>query len=347
MLLPCAGIATIALFVGWLLGGPIARSVDQIDQAGQAFCEGNLEARASGGRGYEAAKLAQAFNETVSTLGEENQALTLQLASSTDAQVLLESQLSQQAEALSCSHRELENFVSVAVHDLKAPLRSILSFGEMLIEKDSGLSAKRSGDYLRRIIAAADRIQMLLVDLREYSLVTSSNAELTDVDLNQVFSQVCNQMHSEIEDLAATVTADPLPTIVASPALARLLFSHLIGNALKYAQDEIAPVISVSSDITAEGFRLIFSDNGMGFEAKYAERIFEPFQRLHHQSAYPGTGIGLALCRKVAQSYGGQIFAAPGDGYGAQFVVELDSNMLSVDASGALADNQVAQSCAA
>jgi PAS domain S-box-containing protein len=246
---------------------------------------------------------------------------------STDITVLKNTQLrlEQSLRKLEQSNRELESFASVASHDLQEPLRKIQSFSDRLKSSTESTLSPEVRDYLERMQNAATRMRRLIDDLLAFSRVSSKAKPFAPVDLSQVAREVVGDLEVSIEQTGAKVTLGALPTLKADPTQMRQLLQNLLGNALKFRQDRVAPVISVEGtvDTAARRCELRVQDNGVGFDEKYLDRLFNLFQRLHGQGKYAGTGIGLAICRKIVERHGGAITARSAPGQGATFVITL------------------------
>jgi PAS domain S-box-containing protein len=239
------------------------------------------------------------------------------------------------SDELERSNRELQDFATIASHDLQEPLRKIRAFGDRLSEHSADALDEEAADYLRRMTNAAGRMQTLINDLLEYSQVTLRPEPAQPVDLAVVVSEVLTDLDERIRVSHGQVHVGPLPTVLANPFQMRQLFQNLIANALKFHPEGVAPEVHVDATLRAEGhgskaridrladWEIRVSDNGIGFEEKHAERIFAPFQRLHGRQAYEGTGMGLAICRRIVALLGGTITAASPDGTGATFVITL------------------------
>lgn len=239
--------------------------------------------------------------------------------------------LEQANESLHRSNRELEQFASVASHDLQEPLRKIQAFGDRLQTRCADQLGDQGRDYLSRMLNSATRMRSLIDSLLSFSRVTTKAQPFVPVDLALTTSEVVSDLEDRIEKAGGSVEVGDLPTIDADPLQMRQLMQNLIGNGLKFARPGEAPAVRVSSEVLPppEGdgeipcCQLRVSDNGIGFEEVYLDRIFELFQRLHSRQEYEGTGMGLAICRKIVERHGGSITAKSAPGAGATFLVTL------------------------
>jgi signal transduction histidine kinase len=240
------------------------------------------------------------------------------------------------AERLERSNRELEEFAYVASHDLQEPLRKVHAFGDRLQARYGQVLGEQGSDYLERMQKAADRMQALIDSLLTYSRVTTRAQPFVVVDLAQVTREVLSDLEVRIEQVGGCVEVGDLPTIDADPTQMRQLLQNLIGNALKFHRPDEPPVVKVfaklldsrqqdmGDDCMGDGMcQVIVHDNGIGFDEKYLDRIFQVFQRLHGRGEYEGTGIGLATCRKIVNRHRGSITARSAPGVGAMFIVTL------------------------
>lgn len=240
-----------------------------------------------------------------------------------------EEALRKQAEDLARSNAELEQFAFVASHDLQEPLRKILAFGERLRNKHGASLGPEGQDYLARMQAAAARMQILIHDLLSLSRIASGEQVLAPVDLSEVARTVVSDLEGRIAQVRGRVEVGPLPIILADRGQIAQLFQNLIGNGLKFNKPDQAPVVKVHGELVAaternpEECRVVVEDNGIGFDEKYTDKIFQVFQRLHGHGEYEGTGIGLAICRKIVDRHHGSIKASSFPGWGAKFTVTL------------------------
>ena len=239
---------------------------------------------------------------------------------------------------LSRSNADLQQFAYAASHDLQEPLRKIQTFSGRLQGKFATILSDEGRDYLDRMVNAAQRMQELIESLLTLSRVTTKAEPFRPVDLNGVVRGVLSDLEVSIREAGATVHVEPLPTIDADATQLRQLFQNLIGNALKFRRPGAPPVVRVyaaeeqhsgekrAGDAPPRGgnaVRLVIEDNGVGFDEKYLDRIFVAFQRLHTRTEYPGTGMGLAICRKIVERHKGAITAESRPDQGARFIVTL------------------------
>ncbi len=251
------------------------------------------------------------------------------------AQAKLLEQETRQRQELARSNEELQQFAFVASHDLQEPLRKIKTFGDRLKVTCSDALTPQGRDYLERMQNAASRMQALIEDLLALSRVTSRGEPFVPVNLTHIVQEVISDLEIRIQQTGATVEVQDLPTINADPLQMRQLLQNLIGNALKFHRPETSPIVNIYSQDSQSQFnqlagreylQLFVEDNGIGFEEKYLQRIFNVFQRLHGRSQYEGTGIGLAICKKIVERHHGSITASSQLGQGATFIVTLPTH---------------------
>lgn len=241
--------------------------------------------------------------------------------------------LERKADELARSNAELEQFAFVASHDLQEPLRKIRAFGDRLKMKCATVLPTDGADYLERMQNAAARMQTLIADLLTFSRVISRTEPFVEVDLAQVTREVLSDLEVRVEKVGATVKVGDLPKIQADPMQMRQLLQNLIGNALKFQSPGVKPQVQIAarqlhptdeySSSVMPMCEVTVQDNGIGFDEKYLEKIFAVFQRLHNRQEYEGTGIGLAVCRRIVDRHGGSITARSKLGEGATFIVHL------------------------
>ncbi len=243
-----------------------------------------------------------------------------------------EEQLKIYMEALERSNRDLEEFASVASHDLQEPLRKVQAFGARLNKSHGAELGDEGRDSLARMSNAAQRMQDLISDLLAFSRVRTKAESYELVDLNQVVRGVMTDLELQIEESAGRIDLNKLPEIEADSRQMRQLFQNLLGNALKFRRKDVPPAVEISASWSAkgqegdaaDGFCVIsVQDNGIGIDDKDQDRVFEVFQRLHGRAQYPGTGMGLAICRRIAENHGGTIAVESKVGEGTLFRVRL------------------------
>jgi signal transduction histidine kinase len=216
-------------------------------------------------------------------------------------------QLKVQAEELTRSNRDLEQFAYVASHDLQEPLRKVASFCQLLQRRYAGQLDERADQYIAFAVDGAQRMQRLINDLLAFSRIGRITAGFTDVDLNQVLAEVAGQLEGRA-DADAEISWSELPTVEGEEPLLTTLFINLIGNSLKFRRPGVPPVIRITAEREDKEWQLTVRDNGIGIESEFADKVFVIFQRLHARDAYEGTGIGLAIVKKIVEYHGGRIW---------------------------------------
>jgi PAS domain S-box-containing protein len=250
-----------------------------------------------------------------------------------------EAELARQRAELERSNRELEHFAYIASHDLQEPLRKIQAFGDRLASRYGPVLEDGGRDYLARIQNAAARMQVLINDLLALSRLSTRPQPFAPVDLARVAREVVSDLEARVQQSGATVEVGALPVVQGDALQLRQLLQNLIGNALKFHRAGVPPVVRVGARPVAAGdaagteaacaaampttCELSVEDNGIGFDERYLDRIFDPFQRLHGRSEYEGTGMGLAICRKIVERHGGTIAATSTPGAGSTFIITL------------------------
>jgi signal transduction histidine kinase len=219
---------------------------------------------------------------------------------------------------LARSNADLQQFAYVASHDLKEPLRMVASYTQLLARRYKGKLDSDADEFIRYAVDGANRMQWLINDLLAYSRVTVQDKVFEEVDCNSVLEEVLSDLRVAVEESRAVVTRAPLPTVMADRIQLGQLFQNLIGNAIKFHGKE-APQVYVSAERRPTEWLFSVRDNGVGLDPEYAERIFVIFQRLHNREEYPGTGIGLAICKKIVERHGGRIWVVSQTGQGATF----------------------------
>jgi signal transduction histidine kinase len=243
-------------------------------------------------------------------------------------------QLLKNIDKLEIANKDLDRFAFMASHDLQEPLRKIRTFSDLLYSKFKDQMDMDSVMYLNKIQVATKRMQDLIRDIMTFSRISVEKNSFVKTNLNNLVDEILMEMAEPINDLNAKITVDKLPMLFVNPVLIIPLFQNLINNALKYSKKNVPPIIRISADyptVKEKGeqqlknkyCRIFIEDNGIGFEQKYSEQIFKMFQRLHHHNEYEGTGIGLALCKKIVEEHNGYISARSIVDEGSTFIVSL------------------------
>jgi PAS domain S-box-containing protein len=228
------------------------------------------------------------------------------------------------AKRLEQSNRELEEFATIASHDLQAPLRKISMFSNYIEKSAYDILPNESKDYFDRILKSVYRMQRLLTDLLELSRVTRKGQPFRPVSLNQVIDEVLSDLQYLVLNTQGRVEVEPLCEVTADPMQMHQLFQNLIGNALKFHKPDVPPLVRIYKEkIDKRECSIILEDNGIGFSPEQAERIFDPFVRLPGAESFEGTGMGLAICRKIIERHGGSITASGEQGVGSRFTIRL------------------------
>jgi signal transduction histidine kinase len=307
------GIALIgAVGAGALVADGITRSLRRLSQATSAVTAAGVMPHVEASGSSEVVALGEAFNEMGDEIERQRK------------------ETEQYAERLKSSNQQLERFAFVAAHDLQEPLRKVLAFGDLLALGAQDRLGDKERDYLARMQGAAGRMRDLISNLLEYSRISTRAQPFGPVDLDSVVNDVWADLSRTVGS-GARMEADPLPTIEADRDHMYRLFLNLVGNALKFRHPDRPPVVQItgrivgapSGDPLQAQCEVLVSDNGIGFEAKYQEQIFDIFQRLHGRGEYEGTGMGLAICRRIVERHGGTITAEGHPGQGATITVRL------------------------
>jgi PAS domain S-box-containing protein len=277
--------------------------------------------------------LEQQIQERTEELEVSNQ----ELAAINEEYMATNEELAQSNYLLTQSNQNLQQFAYIASHDLQEPLRKIQSFGNLLSSRYKA-DLGEGTHLIERMQTAANRMSVLIQDLLAFSRISSKQDSTGSVDLTEVVEDVRSDLELKIQETGATFIIDPLPVISGDESQIGQLFQNLISNALKFRNPDTTPLIKITATMIEAGMlpdevkparaaygyhRIDVTDNGIGFDPKYAERIFQVFQRLHGRSEFAGTGIGLAICEKVASNHGGAITAASHPGQGATFSIYL------------------------
>ena len=225
--------------------------------------------------------------------------------------------------ALARSNGELEQFAYIASHDLQEPLRMISSYTQLLRRRYANKLDDDANEFIGYAVDGTKRMQVLINDLLNFSRVASGAKPLVPVDLEEALSDTLKDLEIRIEDCGATVTHEALPTVCADPVQMRQLLLNLIANGMKFQPPERKPAVNVSAAREGREWRFGVRDNGIGIEPQYIKNLFQIFKRLHSLEEYPGTGIGLAVCKKIVERHGGRIWVESALGQGSTFLFTL------------------------
>ena len=235
----------------------------------------------------------------------------------------LELRVRERTAELELKNRELQEFTYIASHDLSEPLRKVETFGNLLMAKKADWLDDEGKDFISRMTGAATRMKELIDALLRYSRVETQGRDPVPVNLNNIAQTVASDLEVSIKKIGAHVEIGPLPVINGDPYQLRQLFQNLLSNSLKYCRSEVKPLVKIHGDESDGMCTISVEDNGIGFDEKYLEKIFQPFQRLHGRNEYPGIGIGLAACKKIVERHRGTITASSIPGKGSIFIVTL------------------------
>jgi signal transduction histidine kinase len=326
----CLGFAAV---LGSLLQRRISKPVANLAATSTLISEGkDYSVRAAVETDDELGQLAVSFNHMLDRIQERETTLVLansELRRQMDARVQaeqalkalneeLERRVEKRTAELRRSNSELEQFAYIASHDLKEPLRMVVSYLQLLDRRYKEKLDEQGREFLNFAVDGGLRMQALIMDLLAFSRVNTQKNPFTSVELNPLIESVVGDLKLAITEAGATITRGDLPTIKGDAAQLARLFQNLLGNSIKFRGKE-PPRITVSARRDDHGWRFGVSDNGIGIEPQYFERIFVIFQRLHGRTEYPGTGIGLAVCKRIVERHGGRIWVESEPGKGTTF----------------------------
>ena len=307
----------VSIGAGWWIVRHIKNSVEELRAGTEMVARGDLGYRVAGQGRDELGLLARRFNQMVAQL-EATTVSKEELEKAHDA-------LSKRTEELTRSNVELDQFASVVSHDLQEPLRMIKAYVHLLQTQYRGKLDKDADEFIGFAVDGAKRMQGLINDLLTYSRVGTRGKEFTATDCNVVLARTLLNLKMAIDESGAKITQDELPAVVGDEFQLGQLFQNLIGNAIKYCSQR-PPEIHVGCESDGEMWRFAIKDNGIGIDPEYSERIFVIFQRLHTRQEYPGTGIGLAICKKIVERHRGEIWVESEPGKGSTFYFTLPIN---------------------
>jgi signal transduction histidine kinase len=307
-----AGVVVASLMVGFVVSSVLQRQISApilaLAHTAHAIAERrDYSVRATKGGEDELGLLTDAFNQMLTRIEEQNR-----------EQTHAEERLRALTTELARSNKELEQFAYVASHDLQEPLRMVSSYTQLLEQRYRGRLDDDAHEFIGYAVDGARRMQRLINDLLEFSRVSTRGKPLQPVDANDVLGTVRANLSAAIEDAGALVTNEELPTVMIDPTQLGQLLQNLIGNAIKF-HGAGPPRVHVAACEREGEWVFAVKDNGIGIEPEYFDRIFVIFQRLHVAADYPGTGIGLAVCKRIVERHGGRIWVESESGAGAIF----------------------------
>lgn len=261
--------------------------------------------------------------QTVSLLAENNWVIGFQsIVRDITERKKTENEIKEKTENLKRSNEELEQFAYVATHDLQEPLRTIVNFVTLLEKKYAGQLDNEADKYIRFIVNATTTMQTLIKELLYFSRIGKDD-EFESVDCNEIVKHVIDESNASIKECGARIIVSDLPVVRGNKVELQRLFQNLLSNAIKFKRKEVIPEISISSTEADDKYLFAVSDNGIGIDEQYYERIFIIFQRLHNVTEFPGTGIGLATCKKIVELHGGKIWVNSKQGQGSTFYFSI------------------------
>jgi signal transduction histidine kinase len=334
-------VGVLALFVARAITDPIK----DLAKGTEVIGKGDLSHRVGTEEKDEVGSLSRAIDKMAEDLQglidkhrqaeEEVRALNRTLEQRVEERT---AELAHANESLEHSNLELKQFAYVASHDLQTPLRAVAGFAQFLQMDHQGKLGEKADHQIERIVGGCQRMQTMINDLLTYSRVESRSRPFVSADLNEVFDDAVTILSASIEDSGGEVTRDELPILSGDRSQLGQLLQNLIGNSLKYHGDE-PPHVHLSAESNGGHWTVAVRDNGIGIDAEYHDRIFEIFRRLHTQEKYPGTGIGLAVCRRIVHRHGGRIWLESVQGTGTTFYFTVPQQAETVERDGDLGAN--------
>jgi len=313
MLMFVALIITIANTA--VINSTLVKRIAALVEGTEIIGAGNLNHRIRMEGDNELSSLARATNEMAGKLNTSVENLHKEISDRKQA----EREIRRLNEDLLRSNRELEQFAYVASHDLQEPLRMVSSYTQLLAKRYEGKLDQDAHDFIHYAVDGANRMQRLIQDLLAYSRITTRASPFVPLDLHEALGEAVANLQTAINESDAMVTNGELPSVNADRTQLVQVFQNLVGNAIKFRKEEDPPRIHVGAERTGSEWIISVKDNGIGIDPQYFNRLFAIFQRLHGKQEYPGTGIGLAICRRIVTRHGGRIWVESASGDGATF----------------------------
>lgn len=312
----------VTLVIILVISRTISSPIQQLVMAAEEMSRGNLDVRVHLDSHDEVGMLGEAFNQ----MAERLQKVLVsrdQLRHEVNARKRTQEALKKTMTALEQSNNDLEQFAYVASHDLQEPLRMVASYTQLLERRFNDKLDQDGRDFIHYAVDGANRMQTLINDLLSYSRIGTRVNPMVPVDAHIPLGQARLNLNQTIQETNAIITNEELPVVMADESQLMLVFQNLIGNAIKFHKEGELPRIHISAQRKKDEWVFSVQDNGIGIEAQYLQRIFVIFQRLHSREAYPGTGIGLAICKRIIERHGGKIWVESQPGQGSTFYFTL------------------------
>ena len=313
-------VLLVSLLFARVVAAPLQRTItgpilSLVETTRRVSRERDYSVRATQQSGDELGLLVEGFNEMLTQIEQRDEALRR-------ARDELEERVAERTRELSRSNAELEQFAYVASHDLQEPLRMVGSYTQLLARRYQGKLDADADEFIGYAVDGVSRMQSLINDLLAFSRVGTRGKAFEPTPLGEVFDEVVANLRAAIDESGAAVTHDPLPEVTGDRSQLLQLLQNLVSNSLKFRGDT-PPRVHVGARREGNQWVLSVADNGIGIDPAYAERIFVIFQRLHNRAAYPGTGIGLAICKKIVERHGGRIWVESESGRGSTFLFTI------------------------
>lgn len=302
-----AAFITLTVFISALLSRRLRKGIAALQTGAQRVAGGDYSSRVEARTPDELGRLAEDFNR-----------MTDQLALSRNMLKDKEERLRKYSRELERKNEELQKFARLASHDLQEPLRMVASYTQLLQQKYASQLDAKAAEYVSFAVEGATRMQEMIHDLLEYSRIDTKGEPFIPTDLESVLQNSLASLGPAMEKSGAEITSGDMPTIKADPSQMKTLFENLISNAIKFRSQK-KPLIQVRARRQEREWLFSVKDNGIGFDPRYARRVFDVFERLHRRGEYPGTGMGLAICKKIVERHGGQIWVESETGKGSTF----------------------------
>lgn len=305
----------VAIALAVVLSRTITQPILALQTGAACFGSGQLDTKLPETSRDELGVLAREFNMMAATLAEKERLLRANAAELND-------RVKERTAELARSNAELQQFAYVASHDLQEPLRMVASYTKLLEKRYKGRLDEDADEFINYVVDGATRMQQLINSLLDFSRIGTRTREFVATSCEKVLDEAMTNLAIAIKDSGAVITHDPLPTLMADESQLIQLFQNLIGNAIRFRSEQL-PEIHISAERRHNDWLFSVRDNGIGMESQYFERIFIIFQRLHTRAEYSGTGIGLAVCKKIVERLGGRIWVESKPGQGSTFFFNL------------------------